>query len=243
MKANSIIRKILIFEYNKEEIKSQVEIIYKDPNVLCMIPKSQMTSNIYGAGAKWCQRTKEGFDDWSNQGLLIRFLFKSGRKIRFTYYYERGTNVDYYWSSENGLHVLAGKGNPFEAKSAKPKARDMEKDILDHIALIPAECKDRVLKFIDRYIAHYEYCYSDNESQTFRAETSEKTVDNLNRTYEDTFIRFRKHKINFDISVDNKDRILISSPEGKEAFTSPTAATNRVQTLVYKYEQIISGNQ
>ena len=155
--------------FNEEltgQYKEETEIIYKDKDIVCMLPKSQMASQIYGKKTNWCQVKKPGFEMWSGKNrpekkaLLIRFLMRGGRKIRFTYFIDK----QYYWASENGWHVLDGKGNPFEASAPKSRIRDVEKDILELIKdRIPQECKDKVLEFIDKNIKDFKYTYRDKE--------------------------------------------------------------------------------
>jgi hypothetical protein len=152
-------------KFNEEltgKYKEETEIIYKDKDLVCMLPKSQMTSSIYGKGANWCQTQVAGFDMWSGKNrnekaLLIRFLIRGGRKIRFTYF----PNKEFYWANESGWHVLKGEGNPFEANPFKDNnIRDVEKDILDLIKdKIPQECKDKVLEFIEKNLKDYKYIY------------------------------------------------------------------------------------
>lgn len=75
-------------KFNEEltgKYKDETEIIYKDKDIVCMLPKSQMTSSIYGKGANWCQTQVAGFDIWTGKNkneksLLIRFLIRGGRK-------------------------------------------------------------------------------------------------------------------------------------------------------------------
>jgi hypothetical protein len=156
-----------IYEELTGKYKEETEIIYKDKNLVCLMPKSQMTSSIYGQKTKWCQVSQSGFEGWSGKSnpenrlaLLIRFLFKNGRKIRFTYFISN----DFYWANENGSHVLGGEGNnPFNIKPPKDRIRDTEKDILDQIKLIPQECKDKVLEFIEKNKKDYKYIYRDKE--------------------------------------------------------------------------------
>jgi hypothetical protein len=47
-------RHIKLFEELTGKYKDETEIIYKDKNLVCLIPKSQMTSRIYGSGTQWC---------------------------------------------------------------------------------------------------------------------------------------------------------------------------------------------
>ncbi len=164
---------ILITESQLNELKGkykdEIEILYKDKNLMCLIPKSQMTSTIYGKKTNWCQVGKTGFKIWSDTGLLIRFLFKSGKKIRLTYAFEgkkeRNNQHDYHWSNETGYHVLDGDGNPFQPTLKKDRIRSVEKDIIDHINLIPENCKNVVLDFIKKHKDTYDYCKNDNDEE------------------------------------------------------------------------------
>ena len=155
-------------KFNEEltgKYKEETEIIYKDKDIVCMLPKSQMTSSIYGKGAAWCQTQVAGFDMWSGKNknekaLLIRFLIRGGRKIRFTYF----SNKKFYWANESGWHVLEGEGNPFEVQAPKDRIRDVEKDILELIKdKIPQECKDKVIEFIDKNLKDYKYIYRNQD--------------------------------------------------------------------------------
>lgn len=163
----------------KGQFKDEVEIIYRDSTIVCMIPKSQMTSFIYGHKAEWCQRRPYGFQEWSEMGLLIRFLFKNGRKIRFTYLYDDKKKDNYYWANENGFHVLEGMGNPFEAKAVRAdRIRSTEKDIINLITQIPEPCKEKVLHFIKKYKKKkYEYCKVDSEYTPKRIEMKSLMFD------------------------------------------------------------------
>ena len=55
---------ILLFEeLNKENLRQEVDIIYKDSNLICLIPKTQRASYIYGHKTYWCSKEKGTFDD------------------------------------------------------------------------------------------------------------------------------------------------------------------------------------
>jgi hypothetical protein len=167
------------------DVAKETEILYRDKDLVCLIPKSQMTSKLFGRNANWCQRDKAGFEMWSRSGLLIRFLFRGGRKIRFTYFYKPYGNGDrygdkepdpndgfnfrvgdYYWSNEKGAHLLRGSGNPFDAKSRRERESILENDILSLMNKIPQNCKDIVLRFIDEHKKGYDYCYKNEEFHT-----------------------------------------------------------------------------
>ena len=183
----------------KGQYKDEVEILYKDRNMVCMIPKSQMTSDIYGKKANWCQRQVGGFRNWSKTGLLIRFLFRDKRKIRFTYFFK---STQFYWANEGGLHVLEGNGNPFLVKSNRNRESSIEKDILTKIKDIPEECREIVLKFIDQHKEQYEYCYRD---ETYVSLPLSKLYDqfmNINREYRDKLYDLSRKKRDLIASID-----------------------------------------
>jgi hypothetical protein len=126
----------------KSEMQKEVDIIYQDPNLICMIPKTQRASKIYGGGTNWCQTGKDGFETWAHGAFLVRFLFKGGRKIRFTL----DTSGEFHWASERGHHVLKGHGDPFDVM---PSAGSIiENDIVSLIKEIPEECKKKVRALI-----------------------------------------------------------------------------------------------
>lgn len=165
------------------QFKEETEIIYRDNNIVCLIPKSQMSSRMFGKGANWCSNSKHGFDQWSKYGLLVRFIFRGGKKIRFTYYFKRENNDDFNWANENGYHTLFGKGSPFEVKSTDSKFSN-ESDILTHIKLIPDECKKRVLDFIKKNKKQYNYCYRNEDYKTPKNKKIEDTYKLIYQNYD-----------------------------------------------------------
>lgn len=177
MKLTSLVNEI------SSELASEMEIIYRDHDVVAMIPKTQKVSRMYGKGANWCQKEKRGFDEWSKYGLLIRFLLRGGRKIRFTYFYKKMDNAwghhkknTYYWANESGWHVLEGDGDPFEPQPKNPnRIRDLEKDIIEQIARIPEEAKEKVREFITQHKLYYDYCYYDEDFKT-KKEVEDKAI-------------------------------------------------------------------
>jgi hypothetical protein len=208
------IHSIMLLEYTKEEIKSQVEVIYKDANLVCLIPKSQMTSSMYGQGTEWCQVSASGFEDWSRKGLLIRFLFKSGRRIRFTYFFPKFKDIyhgDYYWANENGYHVLTDTGNPFEAQFKGDRVRDTEKDILNLIKQIPQECQNRVLNFLEKNKEAYDYCYSNDEFRPTKIENTYKKFLEIYNKYKNDVNRLDIQGVVLHLYYDKIKREIVIS--------------------------------
>jgi hypothetical protein len=136
---------IKLFEELTGELKSEVEIVYRDKNMVCLLPRSQKSSFLYAGGTQWCTKTKPGFDIMHNkEALLFRFIFKNKRKIRLSMV-PHEDQFKFDWATENGGHVLSGSGfDPFTIKSNHP----VEKDVQDVIDLIPQECKEEVLAII-----------------------------------------------------------------------------------------------
>lgn len=243
--------KIIITESQLQELtgqyKEEVEILYKDNNMVCMVPKSQMTSDIYGKGANWCQRSVGGFGDWSKRGLLIRFLFKDKRKIRFTYFFKGVTDsTEYYWANESGFHVLEGKGNPFRAKTNRKRSSSIEDDILEKMKDIPEQCRENVLKFIKKHKETYEYCYRDNKyvpsAQSEKIEKLTKIknyyneiMDSISDKNNGTFIgsiRFIDlEKIKIKFTHYNGDRYV------DEVYTEPSRLKARMDEFIEEMEQ------
>lgn len=166
--------------------KEETEIIYRDNNIVAMIPKSQMTSRMFGKGTSWCQVGKTGFDMWSDVGLLIRFLMRGGRKVRFTYFFkDMGHNHEvgkYYWANESGHHVLYGEGDPFDPKPKRvDRSSTIEQDIIGLISKIPEEAKEKVREFITIHKDGYDYCYRNEEFKTKKEVLSRNNVKELRR--------------------------------------------------------------
>ena len=158
------------------DIKGETEILYRDAHLVCMIPRTQRASRIYGRGTNWCQTTKPGFDNWSEDSLLVRFIFKSGRKIRFTL----DEDGEYHWASERGHHVMHGQGDPFDYVPGKQST--IEADIMRQIALIPEACKQRVREVIaSGYIPDYDI--EPTEYLTARSQKVKEIADRLNDKY------------------------------------------------------------
>ena len=226
--------------------KEETDIIYRDKNIVCLIPKSQMTSYIYGRKTAWCQVQKSGFDGWSGKfnpenklALLIRFLFKNGRKIRFTYF----INNNFYWTNENGAHVLSGEGNnPFNIKQPKTdRIRETEKDILDQINLIPQECKDRVLDFIEKNKKYYKYIYREEEYFPDKINKTRKEFDRILDKWEKkiTHINYEGKK-NYIRSFISKDgNIYIDCIEGSKHRKSEKFKPNQIKEFEKRLEELI----
>jgi hypothetical protein len=235
-------------KFNEEltgKYKEETEIIYKDKDLVCMLPKSQMTSSIYGKGANWCQTQVPGFDMWSGKNknekaLLIRFLIRGGRKIRFTYF----PTKKFYWANESGWHVLEGEGNPFEVQAPKNKIRDVEKDILDLIKdKIPQECKDKVLEFIDKNLKDYKYIYRNQNYIPKHLEKFRDEYREIDSKYREIINNINSEGNIYISSYFNNNKIELQySPEPskmlEEEFTSVDDFEKKLKQLIDENKKI-----
>lgn len=231
------------FEELTGKYKDETVIIYKDKNVVCLLPKSQMTSSIYGKKTNWCQTTKPGFEMWSGKmtgrlGLFIRFLFKNGRKVRFTYF----DNDEYYWSNETGFHVLSGKGNPFTPTPPKDKIRQVESDILDSIKELPEECKNDVIEFIDKNKKDFKYIYKDKEYNNAKLQSKIDEFDEVKRKYSEDIHKLNSESL-FSIYFDKPNQIFEitysedSSKYETERFDTIKEFESRLSELINKFKK------
>jgi len=173
---------IKYYEELNKDLSQEVDIIYKDSNLICLMPKSQKASKIYGKDANWCQKGFTGFNFNSGNfnfmtktfnsemNFIVRFLFKKnkGRKIRFTY---KPLENLFFWSNESGAHVMFTEGNDFFNPKPKKANSIIEQDILGLIKEIPQECKDKVINYINIHKGKHPkdfYTYKNTEYQTNR---------------------------------------------------------------------------
>lgn len=78
----------LFEEYTKQEIKEQTDILYKDKNLIVLVVKTPVSSDIYGKNTNWCSVNDPGmFHEHNVCGNLFRILFKDGYKLRLTWDY------------------------------------------------------------------------------------------------------------------------------------------------------------
>ncbi len=181
-------RHLKLFEEFKGKITDEADIVYKDSNLLIIVPKTPEATKKYSRNTDWCSNSKSGFYCHYPTSNLFRFHFKDGYKLRLTWDYLKwkgdysggthwgqggkldGKSVSYY-------HIRPrDENNPFEFDYDKDDHRKM---MVDRIASIPEEARKKVIE------------YQDNHSQ-------DKT-DILNSMYEE----IQKIKI-IDISKTNE---------------------------------------
>ena len=150
---------IKLFEIHKEELKKEVDIIYRDKNMICLVPKSQMASCVYGQGTRWCTKSKSGFDSHKDS-IMFRFIFKSKYKLRLTY----DPHGQSDWSDRSGNQFFGkldiDKNSLFKISKddiTQYKFWNKKYDptgektnlIIKYIKKIPLSCQKAVLNYIN----------------------------------------------------------------------------------------------
>lgn len=198
------------------QYKDEVEIIYRDSNVVCLIPKSQMASKIYGKGTEWCQVYSGGFKMWSQTGLLIRFIFKDGTKIRFTYFFKPMKAIggsddrlyDFYWATEKKQHLFHGNGDPFDfSQFSNDAEKRLGRNIISKLNIIPEECKNKVREFIKKNRESYDYCYRDREYLNYKEAKRKELYDKKQQEYREFFLKLQISGLHGDMHILRNFRI------------------------------------
>jgi hypothetical protein len=160
----------LFEELEKECIKQEVDLIYRDKDLVCLIPKTQRASYIYGKKTFWCSTRIDTFEEIAEGGdiILFRFIFKDGYKIRLTY--DLSTKL-MDWSDKSSVHYFEGnKDNPFKITNSEITEelnkysgyKDKIFELSTRISSIPKSCKDKVLEII-KSEKRVDYKFSDEE--------------------------------------------------------------------------------
>jgi hypothetical protein len=153
------------------ENRDKVDVIYKDSNLVVVVPKVYEMCKLYSKGTKWCsggnlnlkeymynadEVMRDMFNKWSKDGILFRLLFRGGDKLRLTWELDGG----FSWGSggkeykEITWHYI-GK-NPFDLrKLTRMKSYWEEKGIWDegneyiwqHLKLIPKGAADTIVEY------------------------------------------------------------------------------------------------
>ncbi len=118
-----LIRNILIEAANQSKLnelspenREQVDVLYKNSNMVVVVPKSYKMCDKYSKNTKWCSRDETMYNIWREKGFLFRFLFPHHNKIRLTWEWDgsfnwgSGGNIPYIEISSTYLN----KQNPFD---------------------------------------------------------------------------------------------------------------------------------
>lgn len=149
-------RYIKLFEEFKGKITEEADIVYKDSNLLIIVPKTPEATKKYSRNTNWCSNNKGGFYCHFPTSNLFRFHFKDGFKLRLTWDY-----VEWTGNFSGGTHWGQGgkvggveipyyhirpkdENDPFHFEYMK---EDYRKPMVDRILSIPDEAKRKVIEY------------------------------------------------------------------------------------------------
>ena len=145
---------IKLYEELNTEYKQDIDIIYRDKNLLCFLPKTYRGASLYSNKTGWCSKGSSMYSHKCKEGvLLFRFFFKDGNKIRLSVYEKNRWD----WGNKSGKHVIStekkhdtyrilNKEDVFSIEQLEPYA-DLD-NILLYIGQIPNECREKILSII-----------------------------------------------------------------------------------------------
>jgi hypothetical protein len=148
-----------IKRFNEElsnNFKNEVEMLFRDENLVCLIAKSQKAAHIYGYRTKWCNVKKQRWDEltFDHKNIVIFFMFKEksgeygshGYKLRLLYEPEHQSGD---WGDSSGVHILHfHQKDPFKVTFDPKTNEESEIRAMLRILSIPDECKEIVKKYL-----------------------------------------------------------------------------------------------
>ena len=167
-----------IKRFNEEHnFRDEVEKIYTDKDLVCLIPKTQKMSYIYGNRTGWCFTKSDAFKMYAKDlnKLLILFLFKQkdvpnnkgsfGVKLRLIY---DPVYKNFDWGDTSGIPCVRGENDPFNIDDKNKKialskfSPELVNKVLSTINKIPQACIDKVNTYLTGD-TKVDYKLSDNE--------------------------------------------------------------------------------
>jgi len=182
---------IKLFEVHKEDIKNEVDIIYRDENLVCLVPKTQRASCVYGQGTRWCTKSKSGFEAHKDV-IMFRFIFKNKYKLRLTYdatglsdwsdrsgnsYFEE-MNIDknkLFLISKDDINAYNHWRVRYDPTGVKTKL------LVKYIRSIPKKCQLAVLDYINNKENYSNKSKSDTEHVPYRDRDLKKQFEDLDK--------------------------------------------------------------
>ena len=77
----------------------KIDLVYEDNNLLILIPLNFTACYQYSKNTEWCSQSLNGYNSWSKQGLLYRFIDKQTNEIyRLTWMFN--DNTKFSWATK-----------------------------------------------------------------------------------------------------------------------------------------------
>ena len=217
-------RYLKLFEEFKGKITDEADIVYKDSNLLIIVPKTPEATKKYSRNTNWCSNSKGGFYCHYPTSNLFRFHFKDGYKLRLTWDYLEWKG-DYsggtHWGQGGKLkgeiipyyHIRPrDESNPFEFDYEKEDHRKM---MVDRIASIPEEAKIKVMEYHEKHSQDK----TDILNSMYEEIQKIKILDVVKKTETETYKNFRvkakndkeEFSVDFEIYADGSFHIYTGS--------------------------------
>jgi hypothetical protein len=178
------------FNEDINNFKKEVEILFKNKNIVCLIAKSQKAAHIYGYKTKWCNVKKDRWEEltFDHKNIVIIVMFKNGYKLRLLY---SKTHDSGDWGDSNGRHIFHfKKTDPFNIDKSNIKEEEYKEEELtayEKIMEIPNECKEIIKNYI--YNIEIDYLKRDTE-YTSSAPKGREMYDQKNK-----YIEFKRETL------------------------------------------------
>lgn len=150
-------KRLKLFEEFKGKIAEEADIVYRDKNMLVIVPKTLQASKRYSRNTNWCSIDKGGFYGHYPTANLFRFHFKDGYKIRLTWDYLPWDGHSYtagtHWGQGGWMkgedasyqHIRPkDEENPFDFDYHK---NDYKQFMVNRILSIPEEAKKKIIEY------------------------------------------------------------------------------------------------
>lgn len=128
--------------------QENVDIVYKDNNLVVLAPKTSKAASKYSRGTEWCSQSSSGFCSHRRSEMLFRFLFKDGYKLRLN---TRKDGVAGHWGGPKGettsypmLHFMR---NPKNIRNLNFVPSNDNNLMIQHINSIPDNIMSKVINY------------------------------------------------------------------------------------------------
>jgi hypothetical protein len=152
-----------------------LQVIYRDNLLTCVVPITPSASTITCRGTNWCSKNPEMFKYWGKSNILFRFLFKKdGYKLRLTWNF---TNREIFtWGSGGEKYKEIYGNHPFDIEGIREEIEDDYTELKND----PERYNDRKQCNPEWYKNHMEYY--DKLSDVVKNLTNKEYYDDIYNT-------------------------------------------------------------
>jgi len=225
---------IKLFEEFTGDITKQADIVYKDSNLLVIVPKTFEATRKFSRNTQWCSNNKTGFYSHITTANLFRFHFKDGYKLRLTWDYipwDGDYSSGTHWGQggkKDGklvqyLHIRPTDENkPFDFDYTKGDDRQF---MVDRINSIPEEARKKVIEYHNKHSIDKNDVLNKMYSDIQKIKIID--VENIHVPFEDC--------LRFDVLIDKDgDKMTLSASSfGSGLFFSKSSVADDDSGMTY----------